>query len=98
MYIDSSAPTRIDLAGGTLSEGEPIPVSQVMKRDPLTISPDASTLEAITLMRTRRVGCLPVVKDGRLVGMVTARSLMGIVAKLLEDKAAEAQQREPARG
>jgi CBS domain-containing protein/gamma-glutamyl:cysteine ligase YbdK (ATP-grasp superfamily) len=87
------------IAGGTAaSEGEPIPVSQVMKRDPLTISPDASTLEAITLMRTRRVGCLPVVKDGRLVGMVTARSLMGIVAKLLEEKAAEAQRPEPARG
>ena len=33
----------------------------------------------------------------RLVGMVTARSLMGIVAKLLEEKAAEAKP-EPARG
>jgi CBS domain-containing protein/gamma-glutamylcysteine synthetase len=87
------------IAGGTAAaEGEAVPVSQVMKRDPLTISPDASTLEAITLMRTRRVGCLPVVKDGRLVGMVTARSLMGIVAKLLEEKAAEAQKPEPARG
>jgi CBS domain-containing protein len=87
---------RLLAGGGADAGGEPIPVSQVMKRDPLTISPDASTLEAITLMRTRRVGCLPVVKDGRLVGMVTARSLMGIVAKLLEEKAAEAQQREPA--
>ena len=80
------------LAGGERSDGsEPTPVSQIMKRDPLTISPDATTLEAITLMRTRRVGALPVVKDGRLVGMVTARSLMGIVAKLLEEKYEEAQ-------
>lgn len=76
------------LAGGTTSmDGEAIPVSQVMKRDPLTVAPETSTLDAITLMRTRRVGCLPVIKDGRLVGMVTARSLMGIVAKLLEEKA-----------
>jgi CBS domain-containing protein len=76
------------LAGGqtTAEAGESTPISQIMKRDPLTIGPDAPTLEAITLMRTRGVGCLPVVKDGRLVGMVTARSLMGIVAKLLEEK------------
>lgn len=82
------------LAGGTTTsmEGEALPVSSVMKRDPLTVTPDTSTLEAITLMRTRRVGALPVVKDGRLVGMVTARSLMGIVAKLLEEKAAQADE------
>lgn len=79
------------LSGGTAAaDGESIPVSQVMKRDPLTVTPETPTLEAITLMRTRRVGCLPVVKDGRLVGLVTARSLMGIVAKLLEEKAGEA--------
>ncbi len=79
------------LAGGqtTVEAGESTPISQIMKRDPLTIGPDAPTLEAITLMRTRGVGCLPVVKDGRLVGMVTARSLMGIVAKLLEEKMQE---------
>lgn len=64
-------------------------VSQVMKREPLTIAPDASTLDAIRLMRTRGVGCLPVVKDGRLVGMVTARALMGIVANLLEEKTSD---------
>jgi CBS domain-containing protein/gamma-glutamylcysteine synthetase len=81
------------LAGGAGGGGgEPTPVSQIMKRDPLTISPEATTLEAITLMRTRRVGALPVIKDGRLVGMVTARSLMGIVAKLLEEKYEEAGQ------
>lgn len=79
------------LAGGigAAADGEPVPVSQVMKRDPLTISPDSATLDAITIMRTRGVGCLPVVKEGRLVGMVTARALMGIVAKLLEEKSKE---------
>ena len=52
---------------------------------------------ALRLTDPRRVGCLPVVKDGRLVGLVTARSLMGIVAKLLEEKYVEAQKAEPAR-
>ncbi|MFM8980449.1 MAG: glutamate-cysteine ligase family protein [Planctomycetia bacterium] len=79
------------LAGGQALLGgeESTPVSHVMKREPLTIAPDASTLDAIRLMRTRGVGCLPVVKDGRLVGMVTARALMGIVANLLEEKTSD---------
>jgi CBS domain-containing protein len=74
-----------------LQEGrsDPIPVSQVMRRDPWTVSPDTSTLVAIEVMRRYDVGCLPVVRDGKLVGMIWARNLMGISAKLLEEKLRE---------
>jgi CBS domain-containing protein/gamma-glutamylcysteine synthetase len=65
---------------------DPIAVSEVMKRDPWTVSPETSTLVAIEVMRRHDVGCLPVVRDGRLVGMIWARNLMGIAAKLLEEK------------
>ena len=37
------------------------------------------------VMRAERVGCLPVVIEGRLVGLVTERDLMDVSAKLLED-------------
>ncbi|MBX3227924.1 MAG: CBS domain-containing protein [Labilithrix sp.] len=61
-------------------------VGDVMRADLVTIPPDTSTLEAIKLMRTHRIGCLPVVKDGRIVAMVMEEDFMGIAADLLEEK------------
>ena len=43
-----------------------------MKTDLLTVSPETPTLYALGLMRERNIGCLPVMKDERLVGPVTA--------------------------
>ena len=42
-----------------------------MTADPVTISPDATVGEAARLMVTRKVGGLPVVEDGKLVGIIT---------------------------
>jgi CBS domain-containing protein len=73
------------LARGMLGRNQaPIPVSQVMKRDLVTIAPEQSTLEAIELMRTHKVSCLPVVKDDRLVGILSERDLMNLAAELIE--------------
>ena len=44
-----------------------IRVAEVMIRDPITLAPDASTLEAIDVMRHNGISCLPVVKDDHLV-------------------------------
>ncbi|MGD8281939.1 MAG: CBS domain-containing protein, partial [Gemmatimonadota bacterium] len=46
-------------------------VKDVMERDPISVSPETATLEAIDLMRTHGVTCLPVVVDGKLVGIVS---------------------------
>jgi CBS domain-containing protein len=62
------------------------PVQDIMERNPVTTSPDATTLEAIDLMRRHRVSCLPVVKDGRLVGIVSERDFMPIAYHLLEER------------
>jgi CBS domain-containing protein len=62
------------------------PVRDVMERDPITVSPDTETLEAIRIMRENRVPCLPVVKEGRLVGIVSERDFMPIAYQLLEDR------------
>jgi len=60
--------------------------SEVMVANPVTISPEASTLEAIELMRRHRIGCLPVVKDERLVGVVTERDFMNVAAEMLSEQ------------
>jgi CBS domain-containing protein len=67
----------------------PMPVSEVMRVDPVTISPEASTLEAIALMREHQMSCLPVIKNGHLVGKVTERQFMDIAGQLLEQKLRE---------
>lgn len=74
------------LARGAHTEnGESILVRSIMKSDPVKVAPDTPTLEAIELMRRHNVGCLPVVKDGLLVGIVTAYDFLAVSAKLFED-------------
>lgn len=50
-------------------------VSEVMSADPISVSPDASADEAAKIMADRQVRRLPVVEDGRLVGIVVTAQL-----------------------
>jgi CBS domain-containing protein len=61
-------------------------VGDIMRTDVTTVSPDTPTVDALRLMRRLRVGCLPVVHDGRLVGIVTEEDFMEIASKLLEER------------
>jgi CBS domain-containing protein len=51
-------------------------VAECMNRDPVTIAPDATLLDAARLMLERKIGGLPVVADGRVVGMITESDLL----------------------
>ena len=63
-----------------------MPVGEVMRRDPVVVGPDTTTRRAIDIMREHRVGCLPVVQAGTLVGIVTEHDFMEIAGQLLEEK------------
>ncbi len=69
--------------------GEPISVGRIMERDVITVSPETATLDAIELMRENGISCLPVVRDGHLVSMITERDFMQIAGKLLEEQLRE---------
>jgi len=71
-------------------EEEAPPVRAIMERDPISVAPETPTLEAIDLMRRHRVSCLPVVKHGKLVGIVSERDFMPIAYELLEEKLRQA--------
>ncbi len=75
------------------SEGvnETVPVKSIMDEDPITVAPETRTLEAIDIMRKHGVSCLPVVKGGKLVGLVTEADFMPIAYQLLESKLMEEQ-------
>jgi CBS domain-containing protein/gamma-glutamyl:cysteine ligase YbdK (ATP-grasp superfamily) len=73
------------------AERQPVAVKDIMKKEPVTVTPGTATLEAIELMRQRRVGCLPVVEEGRLVGIITERDLIRVAAMLFEKHLRENQ-------
>jgi acetoin utilization protein AcuB len=50
----------------------------------LTIHPDAPVGEAARLMRDHKIGGLPVVADGQLVGIVTETDLLNFLIEILE--------------
>ena len=71
------------------AERAPVPVKDIMIEDPVCVTPTTPTLEAIEHMRTHRIGSLPVVEDGRLVGIITERDLIRVAAMLFEKQLRE---------
>ena len=66
-------------------ERTPVAVKDIMIQDPVTVTPQTPTLEAIELMRRHRIGSLPVVEEPRrLVGIITERDLIRVAAMLFE--------------
>jgi len=61
-----------------------IEVGSCMTPAPLTITPDAPIAEAARLMRNHKVGGLPVLSDGQLVGIVTETDLLDALIELME--------------
>ncbi len=62
------------------------PVSKIMKTEVTTVTPETPTLDAIRLLRRLRIGALPVVDNGKLVGIVTEEDFMDIASRLLEEQ------------
>lgn len=65
---------------------EEIVVKDVMKKNLITISPETPTLEALNIMREKGIGCLPIVKNKKLIGMITAHDFLTVSAKLFEER------------
>lgn len=60
------------------SQSENTVVSDIMETELLTVDSHASTQEAVNLMGERRVGCLPVVSEGKLVGLVEESDIVQV--------------------
>jgi CBS domain-containing protein len=72
------------VATGRIGGDHKVAVKEIMKTDPVTVNSSATTVEAIRLMREASVACLPVVDDGKLVGLVTEHDLIVVSSYLLE--------------
>ena len=60
-------------------------VSDVMTKDPLTITEDIALAEIVDLMEKNNVKRLPVVRDGKIVGIVSRANLLQAVAGLARE-------------
>ncbi len=59
---------------------ESMPVSDIMVTAVETVAPDADLAQAACQMLARRHGCLPVVEDERVVGILTSSDFVRYVA------------------
>ena len=59
-------------------------VKDIMNKNPLTIDPNATILEAMSIMRKNMIGCLPVVQNDELIGIITEMDFLKISGRLIE--------------
>ena len=62
----------------------PPSVSTIMKRDVITVSPDTPSIDALAMLRDNKIGCLPVVEENRLVGIITEYDFMKLAEPMLQ--------------
>lgn len=60
-----------------------IKVQSIMVKDVVTISPDIPIEDAAFLMAEKRIGTLPVVEDGQLVGIISGADIFNAMTTLL---------------
>jgi acetoin utilization protein AcuB len=59
------------------------PISRIMIQNPMTIAPDTSLLEAAETLHATKYGALPVVEDGKVVGILTDNDLIRTLVEIL---------------
>jgi len=69
-----------------------VKISEFMTRDVFTVQPETSLRKAALYIRTQRYGCLPVLDNGKLVGVITDSDFVNIAIDLLE----QVEENEPA--
>jgi acetoin utilization protein AcuB len=62
---------------------EATPVVAAMTKGPITVSPDTPVQDAVALLYSRKIGALPVVENGSLVGILTVADMLGLLNELL---------------
>jgi CBS domain-containing protein len=72
------------VAQGRVGRDHKVSVEEIMNREPITVTPDTRTVDAIRLMREKKLSCLPVLLEDRLVGIVTEHDLIVVASRLLE--------------
>lgn len=57
-------------------------IKDVMKKKVITVKPDTKIADAAHLMAEKKIGCVPVVSDGALIGLVTTTDILRYVESI----------------
>lgn len=57
-------------------------IKNIMKKRVVTVTPDTPIKDAAMLMADKKIGCLPVLSDGVLVGLVTTTNVLHYLASI----------------
>jgi len=71
-FIDGSDIKQVLL----LPNGNEMPLAEFMNKKPITVGPEESMEDAARLMYGNRIGGLPVVEKGKLVGIITVGDIL----------------------
>lgn len=63
-----------------------VPVKEIMQTEVVTVTPETPTVDVIKMMREEDLACVPVVKNDRLVGVVSEQDFLEIAQQLLEER------------
>jgi len=61
-----------------------IPLQEIMRTDVRTLSPDQKVREAAHVLFHNKYGCLPIVENGKLVGIITEADFLQLTIQLLD--------------
>ena len=59
-------------------------VKEVTTTDPTTTTPDTALADAARVLMEKEIGCLPVVENNRLVGLLTEGDFVKLYARTAE--------------
>jgi len=66
---------------------EDTPVGRVMSKNPISTTADAPLAEAVGLLYENRLGCLPVLEEGKLIGIITRVDMLRALHDLIASPA-----------
>lgn len=82
MFSERDYARKVVLKGRASRE---IPVGEIMTPDPITVRPDQTVQECMALMTEKHVRHLPVIDEGRLVGII---SIGDVVKEIIAEQSA----------
>jgi len=61
-----------------------IPIAEIMRTDVTDVSPDLPLRDAAELLLAHKYGCLPVIENGILVGILTEADFLKLTIRLMD--------------
>ncbi len=66
-------------------------VEELMARDVAMATPETTIRQAANMLRGRTIGCLPVMENSKLVGIVTVTDLLDLVGEVIRKASTDAR-------